>query len=162
MSPGAGGADGGAKGGPLRAGESFDAEFAIGRGEVDAYVAFSRVDNADVLAEAGALSSRGPAVPGRAILARIEGEMTRHPRMRGRRLLLAGADGDPAWEGRSVRFVRPLPAGERLSVRYTLSSVEAARDGSGGRIAVDFEGRDMDGRTVVVARRNLYRVGRAG
>ena len=87
--------------------------------------------------------------------------MTRHPRMRGRRLLLAGADGDPAWEGRSVRFVRPLPAGEILRVRYTLSSVEV-EGGGGGRMAVDFEGRDGDGRTVVVARRNLYRVGRAG
>lgn len=150
---------GGAAGGPLRAGESFEADFVISRGEVDAYVEFSRVDNGGVLAEAGA--GGAPAVPGRAVLARIEGEMTRHPRMRGRRLLLAGADGDPAWEGRSVRFVRPLPAGERLYVRYTLPSVEADA-GGGGRIAVDFEGRDGGGRTVVVARRSLYRVGAAG
>lgn len=161
MSPGGGGAGRG----PLRAGESFEADFVISRGEVDAYVEFSRVDNGGALAEAGARAAGGkggaPAVPGRAVLARIEGEMTRHPRMRGRRLLLAGADGDPAWEGRSVRFVRPLPAGERLYVRYTLPSVEAGA-GGGGRITVDFEGRDGGGRTVVVARRNLYRVGSAG
>lgn len=157
MSPGGGG---GAARGPLRAGESFEADFVISRGEVDAYVEFSRVDNGAALAEAGG-GGGAPAVPGRAVLARIEGEMTRHPRMRGRRLLLAGADGDPAWEGRSVRFVRPLPAGERLYVRYTLPSVEGGA-GGGGRISVDFEGRDGGGRTVVVARRNLYRVGEAG
>lgn len=145
---------------PLRAGETFDAAFSITREEVDAYVAFSRVDNGDALAGAAG-KGMPPAVPGRAILARIEGEMTRHPRMRGRRLLLAGADGDPAWEGRSVRFVRPLPAGRRLHVRYTVSSAEAP-EGKGGRIAVDFEGSDDDGRAVVVARRSLYVLGAGG
>lgn len=150
--PGGGGAQG-----PLRAGETFDAECTITAQEADAYTELSRVDNGGVLAEAAGPGAP-PAVPGRAVLARIEGEMTRHPRMRGRRLLLAGADGDPAWGGRSVRFVRPLPAGGRLLVRYTVSSVDAG----GGRIAVDFEGRDDAGRTVVVARRNLYVLGAAG
>lgn len=98
-------------------------------------------------------------MPGRAVLSRIEGEMTRHPRMRGRRLLLVGADGDPAWGGRSVRFVRPLLAGERLSVTYTVSSVD--NGGRGSRIAVDFEGRSEAG-LVVVARRNLYLAGDVG
>ena len=168
MSPSGGsGGYGGAAEEPLRAGETFDAEIAVSAGEVDAYVRLARIDNAGVLAEAGAgaASRRGggggsgaTAVPGRAILARIEGEMTRHPRMRGRRPLLAGADGDPEWGGRSVRFVRPLPAGERLLVRYTVSSADVD---SGGRtrIAVDFEGRDSKGRAVVVARRNLYILG---
>ena len=101
-------------------------------------------------------------MPGRAVLSRIEGEMTRHPRMRGRRLLLVGADGDPAWGGRSVRFVRPLLAGELLSVTYTVSSVDnGGRGRSGGRIAVDFEGRSAAG-LVVVARRNLYLAGDVG
>lgn len=147
---------------PLRAGETFDAEFAITRQEADAHARLARIDNEDVLAVAAG-SGAPPAVPGRAILARIEGEMTRHPRMCGRRPLLAGADGDPAWGGRSVRFVRPLPAGERLRVRYTVSAVGAgAGGGEGNRIAVDFEGRDGSGRTVVVARRNLYILGAAG
>ena len=159
---------GGADGGPLRPGETFDAVIEVSPGEVDAYVKLARIDNAGVLAEAAAAGRGGggvgggggeTAVPGRAILARIEGEMTRHPRMRGRRPLLAGADGDPAWGGRSVRFVRPLPAGERLHVRYTVSSVAAGAGGEGASIAVDFEGHDSEGRTVVVARRNLYRLG---
>ena len=148
--------------GPLRAGETF-AEFAITRQEADAHARLARIDNEDVLAGAAG-GGAPPAVPGRAILARIEGEMTRHPRMRGRRPLLAGADGDPAWGGRSVRFVRPLPAGERLRVRYTVSAVGAGAGGGGegNRIAVDFEGRDDSGRAVVVARRNLYVLGAAG
>ena len=146
---------------PLRAGETFDAEFAITRQEADAHARLARIDNGEVLARASG-EGAPPAVPGRAILARIEGEMTRHPRMRGRRPLLAGADGDPAWGGRSVRFVRPLPAGGRLRVRYTVSAVGAGEGGSGDRIAVDFEGRDDSGRTVVVARRNLYILGAAG
>lgn len=163
MSGGNGGGSAAAEAEPLRAGETFDAEFAITRQEADAHIRLARIDNGGVLAEAAG-KGRPPAVPGRAILARIEGEMTRHPRMRGRRPLLAGADGDPSWGGRSVRFVRPLPAGEILRVRYTVSAVGAGPGGGGeeNRIAVDFEGRDGSGRTVVVARRNLYVLGAAG
>lgn len=171
--PGAGdAADAPARGGPLIAGESFRAEFAVDPRDVAAYVDLSRVDNGRALADAASSAAGGgggeggaPVVPGRAVLSRIEGEMTRHPRMRGRRLLLVGADGDPAWGGRSVRFVRPLLAGELLSVTYTVSSVDnGGRSGGGrggGRIAVDFEGRSAAG-LVVVARRNLYLAGDVG
>lgn len=160
-------ADAPARGGPLLAGESFRAEFAVDPRDVAAYVDLSRVDNGRALADAASSAAGGgggggggaPVVPGRAVLSRIEGEMTRHPRMRGRRLLLVGADGDPAWGGRSVRFVRPLLAGDLLSVTYTVSSVD--NGGRGGRIAVDFEGRSAAG-LVVVARRNLYLAGDVG
>lgn len=135
----------------FRVGESFHSTCSISEGELAAYLDFARVRNRFLE------GSDGGIVPGRAILARMEGEFSRLSQVYGNHIVLAGSDGDPEWGGRSTRFLRPLRAGDVLNLRFTVSSKEDP-GGEFGRIGIDYEGTDSGGEAVVVSRRNIYRI----
>jgi acyl dehydratase len=66
-------------------------------------------------------------------------------------------DGDPSWENRNTRFLKPLHIDEILKIRFTISDKKELDD-EFGMIAVDFEGKKQNGDLVVVAKKNLYRI----
>ncbi len=99
----------------------------------------------------------GKMVSGRAILARIEGEFTRLEEMYGNLLIFYGIDGDPTWNNRQTRFLKPLHTGERLKIRFKISDKRDLND-EFGLLAVDFEGTKEDGHTVLISKRNLYQM----
>lgn len=139
------------------AGQTFSASITIEKADFDAYIAFARIKN--VLHENPALAASegitGVLLPGRAIIARAEGEMTRLPEFSDCIMLLYGMDGDSAWAGRQTRFLGEVYAGARLDVKYT---VVAKREEKGyGMLRVDYEISKAD-KLVVVSRGNLYRI----
>lgn len=136
----------------LKVGDEFHSTCSISEDELDSYLAFSRVRNA--LMDFAKKKERF--VSGRAILSRMEGEFTRLGQIYGNQILHVGTDGDPDWEGRCTRFLRPLAVDEVLNIRFRLT--DKRDDGEYGRIAVDFEGTNRDGETIVVSKRNLYRM----
>lgn len=139
----------------FRVGEKMSATCSISEREVDAYLELARTRNTLLGSQPG-----GRIVPGRAVLARMEGEFTKLGQICGNTLIFVGTDGDPGWKGRCTRLIRPLHAGETLRITFTISGKEDAGGGF-GRISVDFEGRNADGETVAVARRNIYLIGKA-
>jgi hypothetical protein len=60
-------------------------------------------------------------LPGRAIIARVEGEMTRLDIFSGSIMLLYGMDGNPNWDNRHCRFLGEVYAGEELEGEYSVS-----------------------------------------
>lgn len=138
----------------IRAGDRFFSTCSISDRELDEYLSFSRVRNA-FLEDTDRDKHR--VVPGRAILSRMEGEFTRLSQVYGNHIVFAGTDGDPGWGNRSTRFVRPLHTDEVLKLQFTVSAKEDIDDDF-GRVAVDYEGTTQDGDTVVVSKRNLYRI----
>ncbi len=138
----------------IRVGDRFYSTCSISDRELDGYLGFSRVRN-PFLERMGDGGQK--AVPGRAILARMEGEFTRLSQIYGNHMIFIGTDGDPGWGNRSTRFLRPLRADEVLKLQFTVSAKEDVDDDF-GRIAVDYEGTTRDGDAVVVSRRNLYRI----
>jgi acyl dehydratase len=66
-------------------------------------------------------------------------------------------DGDPNWENRNTRFLKPLHVDEILKIKFTVSDKKEL-DNDFGMIAVDFEGKKENDDMVVVAKRNLYRI----
>jgi acyl dehydratase len=88
------------------------------------YISFTKTKN--VLHEKPQLAAdegitRGTLLPGRAVLARAEGEMTRLDAFSNNIMLLYGMDGDPNWNNRHTRFVGAVYAGDKLEVEYTVS-----------------------------------------
>ena len=99
----------------------------------------------------------GVMLPGRLIIARAEGEMTRLSQFADCVMLLYEMDGDPVWQGRHTRFLGEVNAVEELSVRYIVT--EKKQEPGYGILALDFEiSRSSDNKLVVVSRRNLYRI----
>jgi acyl dehydratase len=87
----------------------------------------------------------------------MEGEFTRLSQIYGNMILLYGMDGDPNWENRNARFLKPLHTDEILKIKFIVSDKKEIDD-EFGMIAVDFDGKKENGDTVVVAKRNLYRI----
>lgn len=140
-------------------GQTFAASIIITKIDFDNYISFARTRN--VLHENPQLAEKegikGTMLPGRSIIARAEGEMTRLPAFSDCVMLLYGMDGDPAWSNRHTRFLSEVYAGEELQVKYTVS--EKKEDKGYGILAIDFEiSRAQDSRLVVISRRNLYRI----
>ena len=139
------------------AGQTFSASITIEKADFDAYIAFAHTKN--VLHENPALAARegitGVLLPGRAIIARAEGEMTRLPEFSNCIMLLYGMDGDHAWAGRQTRFLGEVYAGERLDVKYTVAAKREEK--RYGMLRVDYEISKAD-KLVVVSRGNLYRI----
>ena len=143
----------------LKVGQTFAAAITMIEEDFDNYISFARTRN--ILHENPQLAEkegiRGTMLPGRSIIARAEGEMTRLPEFSDCIMLLYGMDGDPAWSGRHTRFLGEVYAGEELKVKYTVS--EKKEDRGYGILAIDYEvSRAGDGKLVVVSRRNLYRI----
>jgi len=140
-------------------GQTFAASITITKADFDNYILFARTKN--VLHENPQLAQKegikGTMMPGRSIIARAEGEMTRLPAFSDCVMLLYGMDGDHAWSNRHTRFLGEVYAGEELAVKYVVS--EKKEDKSYGILAIDFEiTRARDGKLVVISRRNLYRI----
>lgn len=138
----------------FRVGDKFFSTCSISEKELDEYFNFSRVKN--VFLE-DYKSKKAQLVSGRAVLSRMEGEFTRLSQIYGNHIIFVGTDGDPDWENRSTRFLKPLHTDEVLKIQYTVSGKEDIDDDY-GKIAVDFEGKNQQGETVLISRRNLYRI----
>jgi acyl dehydratase len=137
--------------------QTFFATIRIEKADFDAYISFARTRN--VLHENPELAARegirGVLIPGRAVIARAEGEMTRLPAFSDCVMLLYGMDGDAEWGGRQTRFIGEVYAGESLDVKYTVASKKEER--GYGILRVDYE-ITKGGRPAVISRGNLYRI----
>jgi len=138
----------------LEIGDEFFSTCTFSKKELETYLAFSRIKN--TIFDDDKYST---IVSGRAIIARMEGEFTRLSQIYGNMILLYGMDGDPNWENRNARFLKPLHTDEILKIKFAISDKKDL-DNEFGMIAVDFEGKKENGDLVVVAKKNLYRVKR--
>jgi len=77
--------------------------------------------------------------------------------MYGNHLIFYGVDGDLDWNNRQTRFLKPLYTGERLKIKFRISEKRKLNE-EFGVIAVDFDGTNQEGKTVVVSKRNLYQM----
>jgi hypothetical protein len=136
----------------LKVGDEFFSTCTFSKKELESYLAFSRIKN--TIFDDDKYSN---IVSGRAIIARMEGEFTRLSQIYGNMILLYGMDGDPNWENRNARFLKPLHTDEILKIKFIVSDKKEIDD-EFGMIAVDFDGKKENGDTVVVAKRNLYRI----
>lgn len=138
----------------LRVGDQFFSTCSISDKELDDYLNFSRVKNAF-------LESRGKdkqkIVSGRAILSRMEGEFTRLSQIYGNHIIFIGTDGDTEWDNRNTRFLKPLHTDEVLKLKFTVSAKEDI-DEEYGKIAIDYEGTNQEGESIVISKKNLYRI----
>ena len=137
----------------LNVGEQFYSTCSISEKELEEYLDFSRVKN--ILLDEP--TKKNKLVSGRAILSRMEGEFTRLSQIYGNALIFIGTDGDASWNNRSTRFLKPLFTDEVLKIKFTISSKEDIDD-EYGKIALDYEGTKQNGDTVVISKRNLYRI----
>ena len=96
-------------------------------------------------------------VSGRAILSRMEGEFTRLSQIYGNHIVFIGTDGDPEWDYRNTRFLKPFYTDQVLKLKFTVSGKEDVDD-EFGKIAIDYEGSNQDGETVVLSKKNIYRM----
>ncbi|MBM3905173.1 MAG: hypothetical protein FJ354_00610 [Thaumarchaeota archaeon] len=136
----------------LKVGDEYFSTCTFSKKELESYLAFARIKN--TIFDDDEYSS---IVSGRAITARIEGEFTRLSQIYGNMILLYGMDGDPGWENRNTRFLKPLHVDEILKIKYTISE-KKDQDDEFGIIVVDFEGKKDNGDIVVIAKKNLYRI----
>lgn len=139
----------------LNVGDEFYSECEISPSELDNYLLFSGIKN--VIYEDKKVSNEKKMVSGRAILSKMEGEFTRLEPMYGNVLIFYGVDGDPDWNNRQTRFLKPLLTGEKLKIKFRISEKRKLNE-EFGLIAVDFEGTNQEGKTVVVSKRNLYQM----
>lgn len=139
-------------------GQTFAASMTITKADFDSYISFARTRN--LLHEDPGLAARegikGTLLPGRAIIARAEGEMTRLPAFDGCVMLLYGMDGDPGWGGRQTRFLSEAYAGDALEAKYTVAGKKDVAEGY-GILRVDCE-ISKEGRPIVISKGNLYRI----
>ncbi len=137
----------------FRVGDEFHSTCSISEKELEEYLNFSRVRNAFLEDK----QSGEQIVSGRAILSRMEGEFTRLSQIYGNHIIFLGTDGDPEWNNRNTRFLKPLYTDQVLKLKFTISQVEDM-DEEFGKIAVDYEGTDNEGETIVLSKRNIYRI----
>jgi len=138
----------------FKIGDKFFSTCSISQKELDEYFNFSRVKNAFLEDYKG---KKQQLVSGRAALSRMEGEFTRLSQIYGNHIIFVGTDGDPGWENRSTRFLKPLHTDEVLKIQYTVTGKEDIDD-QYGKLAIDFEGTNQQGETVLVSKKNLYRI----
>ena len=137
----------------FRVGDAFHSTCSISEKELEEYLNFSRVRNAF-------LEDRQKGeqlVSGRAILSRMEGEFTRLSQIYGNHIVFIGTDGDSEWENRNTRFLKPLYVDQVLKLKFTISGKDDIDD-EFGKIAVDYEGTTQDSETVVLSKKNIYRI----
>ena len=138
----------------LKVGDTFFSTCSISEKELDQYLNFSKVRNAFLEDKQ---KGEQQIVSGRAILSRMEGEFTRLSQIYGNHLVFLGTDGDPQWENRNTRFLKPLYTDQVLKLKFTVSQKNDIDDNF-GKIVVDYEGTNQDGETVVLSKKNIYRI----
>lgn len=139
----------------LKVGDEFFSTFSISKKELNEYLAFSRIKNPFL---ASSTENDGKKiVSGRAILSRMEGEFTRLSQVYGNSLVFSGADGDKDWSCRNTRFLKPLYTDNVLKIKFTISAKEEINQDY-GKIYVDFEGLSKEDDTIVISKKNIYRM----
>ena len=138
----------------FRIGDSFYSTCSISDKELEEYLNFSRVRNAFLEDKQ---KGKQKLVSGRAILSRMEGEFTRLSQIYGNDIIFLGTDGDSEWENRNTRFLKPLYTDEVLKLKFTVSSKDDI-DEEFGKIAIDYEGTNQEGESIVISKKNIYRI----
>lgn len=138
----------------FRIGDSFYSTCSISDKELEEYLKFSRVKNAFL---ENKQKGEQQLVSGRAILSRMEGEFTRLSQIYGNHIVFLGTDGDSEWENRNTRFLKPLYTNQVLKLKFTVSQKEDM-DEEFGKIVIDYEGANQDDETIVISKRNIYRI----
>ena len=140
----------------LSVGDEFYAECKISSSELDSYFLFSGIKN--IIYENNEFSNKEKRmVSGRAILSKMEGEFTKLEEMYGNLLIFYGIDGDPSWNNRQTRFLKPLFTDEKLKIKFKISEKKELNE-EFGLIGIDFEGINEDGKTVIISKKNLYQI----
>ena len=139
----------------LNVGDEFYSECKITSQELDAYLKFSGIRN--IIYDDIKSDKEKRMVSGRAILSKMEGEFTRLEQMYGNVLIFYGVDGDVSWNSRQTRFLKSLYTDENLKIKFRISDKREINE-EFGLIAVDFEGTNQEGKTVVVSKKNLYQM----
>ena len=138
----------------FRVGDSFYSTCSISDKELEEYLKFSRIRNAflDEMKK-----NKEKIVSGRAILTRMEGEFTRLSQIYGNHIIFVGTDGDSEWDNKNTRFLKPLYTDQVLKLKFTVSGKEDVDD-EFGKITVDYEGTTQDDETIVISKKNIYRI----
>jgi acyl dehydratase len=147
----------------FKVGQTFRSRICIDKDEFEKYLSFAKTknilhENPELAAKEGIKSTT--LLPGRAIVARAEGQMTRLDAFANNIMLLYGMDGDPTWENRHTRFLAEVYAGDELEVEYSISD---KKDGGPselyGILSIDIQiKRINDDKLVIVSHKNLYRI----
>jgi len=138
----------------FRIGESFYSTCSISDKELEEYLKFSRVRNAFLEDKR---KGEQQLVSGRAILSRMEGEFTRLNQIYGNDIIFLGTDGDPEWENRNTRFLKPLYTDQVLKLKFTVSRLDDIDD-EFGKIGINFEGTSQENDIIVISKLNNYRI----
>ena len=138
----------------FRIGDSFYSTCSISDKELEEYLKFSRVKNAFLKDKR---KGGQQLVSGRAILSRMEGEFTRLNQIYGNDIIFLGTDGDAEWGNRNTRFLKPLYTDQVLKLKFTVSQKEDI-DEEFGKIMIDYEGTTQDNESIVLAKKNIYRI----
>jgi acyl dehydratase len=148
----------------FKVGQTFKSRICIDKDEFEKYISFAKTrnilhENAELAAKEGIKGNT--LLPGRAIMARAEGEMTRLDIFSSNIMLLYGMDGDPKWDNRHTRFLGEVYAGDELEVEYCISDKKGGGNSESryGILSIDVQiKRVSDNKLVIVSHRNLYRM----
>ena len=138
----------------FRVGDSFYSTCSISNKELEEYLKFSRVRNAFLKDKQ---KGKQQLVSGRAILSRMEGEFTRLSQIYGNDIIFLGTNGDAEWKNRNTRFLKPLYTDQVLKLKFTISQKKDI-DEEFGKIVVYYEGNSQDDETIVLSKKNIYRI----
>ncbi len=138
----------------FRVGDAFYSTCSISDKELEEYLKFSRVKNAFLEDKR---KGKQQLVSGRAALSRMEGEFTRLSQIYGNDIILIGTDGDSEWGNRSTRFLKPLYTDQVLKLKFIVSQKEDV-DEEYGKIFVDYEGKNQEDETILISKKNIYRI----
>ena len=138
----------------FRIGDAFYSTCSISDKELEEYLKFSRVRNAFL---ENKKKDGQQLVSGRGILSRMEGEFTRLNQIYGNDIIFLGTDGDSEWGNRNTRFLKPLYTDQVLKLKFTVSNIKDIDD-EFGKISIDFEGTSQEDETIVISKKNIYRI----
>lgn len=147
----------------FKVGQTFTSRVRIDKDEFEKYLSFAKTknilhENPELAAKEGIKSTT--LLPGRAIVARAEGQMTRLDAFANSIMLLYGMDGDPAWGNRHTRFLDEVYAGDEMEVEYSISDKkDGGPNENYGILSIDVQiKRVRDNKLVIVSHKNLYRI----
>ena len=138
----------------LIVGESFYSKCSISNDELEQYLEFSKIKN--IILE-NKTDKDHQLVSGRAMLSRIEAEFTRLNQIYGNQIIFLGTDGDSEWGNRNTRFLKPLYTNQVLKLKFTIIE-KIDIDENFGKIIIDFEGSLEDNKTIIISKKNIYRI----
>jgi acyl dehydratase len=147
----------------FKVGQTFRSRICIDKDEFEKYLSFAKTknilhENPELAAKEGIKSTT--LLPGRAIVARAEGQMTRLDAFSNSIMLLYGMDGDPEWGNWHTRFLAEVYAGDELEVEYSVSDKKDRGPSElYGILSIDIQiKRISDSKLVIVSHKNLYRI----